>query len=378
MDLTTLPETSNSITIYSKVLGIFTLTLDILELIAGIIAVLINSLVIYILASRLKLKQSDTILSFIISVFDIIYSIFTIINCLVLWITNHSAILVTIYSQFNGYLYFCFASCLADSITLLSIIRFLAIYKQVKYSNRFWVRSILGLAIFNFMFGLIPLIQNQFKVQPSLKYSSVEFSIQNNWSINLYYCVIWIKLAINMIIIAICYFFISLFYYNYLKNYSEEETEASERLPKFNMTDLNGIQFDDESIQLELDEYTNCQRNEERRARSVSVNIIDISVIPTGQSNLHNDYKIDNLIRCTLSKLYIILIIYLLDSIPHLLIQTIFKFLNIPISSTLDSVGSFLVHLIPIANPCFVLFFHFETYQELKFLIYINYYKFFN
>ncbi|KXN65556.1 hypothetical protein CONCODRAFT_12820 [Conidiobolus coronatus NRRL 28638] len=253
MNSTTLPEIANNGSKYSEALGPFILTFDILEVVVGIVAILINSLAIYILTTRLKLKQSDTILSFIVSIFDVVYSLFTIINCLVLWITNHSAILDTLYAQFNGYLFFCLGACVIDSVMLLSIIRFLAIYKQVQYSNRFWVRLILGLAMFNFMLGLIPLIQNQFKVQPSLKYCSVEFSFQNNWSVNLYYCIIWIKLTINMTIIMVCYFFISLFYYNYLKNYNEEEVEESEKLPKFNWRDLGGIQFDTGSIQLELD-----------------------------------------------------------------------------------------------------------------------------
>jgi hypothetical protein len=380
MNSTIISKVANSGNEYSESLGPFILALDILEIIVGVVAVLINSLVIYILTSRLKLRQSDTILSFVVSIFDVVYSILSIINYLVLWITNHSAILVTLYSQFNGYLFFCLGACVVDSVMLLSLIRFLAIYKQVQYSNKFWVRLVLALAIFNFMFGLIPLIQNQFRVQPSLKYSSVEFNFQNNWSVNLYYCFIWIKLITNMTIIMICYFFISLFYYNYLKNYSEEEVEESEKLPKFNWRDLGGIQFDTGSIQLELDKENNFERKEQRRrARRVSGNIIDDSTTPIGgQSDFNSNYTIDNLIRSTLSKLYIMLIIYTIELLPFFLAQTLFKFLNIPISSTFDSVGSFLTHLIPITNPCFVLFFHFETYQELRSFIYMNYYKLFN
>ncbi|KXN65678.1 family A G protein-coupled receptor-like protein [Conidiobolus coronatus NRRL 28638] len=379
MNSTTIPKIINNGNVYSENLGPFILSLDIIEVIVGVVGVLINSLAIYILTVKLRLKQSDTILSFVVSIFDILYSLFTVINCLVLWITNHSAILDTIYSQYVGYLYVCLASCVADSITLLSLIRYLAICKKVQYSNKFWVILILVLVTFNFMFGLIPLIQNQFKVQPSLKYSIVEFSLKNKWSVNFYYFFIWIKLGINIIIIGICYICISLYYYNYLKNYKEEEVEESEKLPKFNWRDLGGIQFDTGSIQLELDKDNNCQRKEERRrAREVNNLIIDNSATQARQSNFQNNYTIDHLIRSTLSKLYIMLIIYTLESIPIFLTQTIFRFFNIPISSTLDSVGSFLVHLIPVTNPCFVLFFHFETYQELRFFIYMNYYKFFN
>jgi hypothetical protein len=379
MNSTIIPKINNKGNVYSETLGTFILALDIIEVIVGIVAVLINSLAIYILTTKLKLRQSDTIQSFIVSVFDIIYSIFTIINCSVLWITNHSAILATIYSQFNGYLFFCLGACVIDSVMLLSLIRFLAIYKHVQLSNRFWVILSLVLTIFNFTFGLIPLIQSQFKVQPSLKYSSVVFNLHNNWSINFYYCVVWIKLTINMIVITICYVFISLFYYNYLKNYSGERVEESEKLPRLNWKDLGGIQFDNGSNHLELDRDSNFQMKEERRrATIVSENIIENSATPIGQSELQDSYTIDNLIRSTLSKLYIMLIIYTLESFPCFLIQTILRFLNIPISPVLDSVGSFLVHLIPITNPCFVLFFHFETYQELKSFIYINYYKLFN
>ncbi|KXN66978.1 family A G protein-coupled receptor-like protein [Conidiobolus coronatus NRRL 28638] len=379
MNSTSIPGITGNGNRYSETLGSFVLTLDILEVILGIAAILINCLTIYILTAKLKLKQSDTILSFIVSIFDILYSSFSIINYSILWITNHSAILVTIYSQFNGYLFFCVAACMIDSVMLLSLIRFLAICKQVQLSNKFCVMLILGLVTFNFIFGLIPLIQNQFKVQPSLKYSSVEFNLENNWSVNCYYCFLWIKLAINMVVIMGCYFYISIFYYNYLKNYTKEEVEESEKLPKFNRGDLGGVEFDTGSTKLELGKDSNRQKKEERRmVREVSNHIIDNSATQTGQSNFQNNYTIDNLIRSTLSKLYIMLIIYMLESIPVFLIQTIFKLSNIPISSALDSVGSFLVHLIPITNPCFVLFFHFETYQELRFFIYINYYKLFN
>ncbi|KXN65677.1 hypothetical protein CONCODRAFT_12654 [Conidiobolus coronatus NRRL 28638] len=298
MNSTTLPEMADSGNKYSGALRSSILTLDILEVTVGIIAVLINSLAIYILTTKLKLKQSDTVISFIVSIFDITFSIFTIINCLILWITNRSAILFTLYSQFNGYLFFCLGACVVDSITLLSLIRYLAICKQVKYSNKFWVKLILVLVTFNFMFGLIPLIQNQFKVQPSLKYSSVEFNTQNNWSINFHYCFIWTKLAINMVIITVCYFFISLFYYNYLKNYNEE-VEESEKLPNIDGSDLSGNQFDTSSIQLELDKENNCHRNDERKSiKGVCSHIIDNSTTPIGvQPDFHSNYTIDNLIR---------------------------------------------------------------------------------
>jgi hypothetical protein len=378
MNSTTLKEIADNGNTYSETLGSFILTLDILEVTVGFIAILINSLAIYILTVKVKLRQSDTIQSFVVSIFDVVYSIFTIINCLILWITNHSAILVTIYSQFVGYLCFSLGACLVDSIMLLSLIRFLAIYKQVQYTSMFWVKFMIGLTIFNFMLGLIPLIQNQFKVQPSLKYSSVEFSFQNNWSINFYYCFLWVKLIINMMIIMICYIYISIFYYNYLKNYTEESVE-NEKLPKFNWRDIGGIQFDTGSNQLELDRDNDSHIKEEsRRTTIVSDNINDVSTMPIGQPDSQNNYTIDNLIRSTLSKLYIMIIIYVIITLPLLLIQTLFKFLNITVSPALDSIGGFLVHFLPIANPCFVLFFHFETYQELKSLIYINYYKFFN
>jgi hypothetical protein len=169
-----------------------------------------------------------------------------------------------------------------------------------------------------------------------------------------------------------------MFYYNYLKNYKEEAVEG-EKFPKFNRTDLSGVEFDTESIQLELEKDNNYQRNEEKgKARIAGDNIIEASSTPVGgQSDFRNNYTTDNLIRSTLSKLYLMLIIYMVELVPFFLFQTLFKFLNIQISSTLDSAGNFLTQLVPITNPCFVLFFHFETYQELRFIIYVNYYKFF-
>jgi hypothetical protein len=181
-----------------------------------------------------------------------------------------------------------------------------------------------------------------------------------------------------MLIIIICYFFISLFYYNYLKNYTEEV--ESEALPRFNWRDLGGIQFNTGSNQLELENDNSCQRNEQgRKATIASDNIIDNPATSTGrQSGFKNIYTIEKLIRSTLTKLYIILAVYLIQWAPFYLIQTASKPLKIHLSPDLDGIGCFLVHLIPLTNPCFVLFFHFETYQELRFLIYLNYYRYFN
>jgi hypothetical protein len=163
-----------------------------------------------------------------------------------------------------------------------------------------------------------------------------------------------------------------------LKNYTEEV--ESEALPKSNWRDLDGIQFDTGSNQLELENDNSCQRKEERkRATITSDNIIDNTVTSTeGQSDFKNIYPIDKLIRSTLSKLIIILIIYLIQWAPFFLIQTGSKPLKIYISPDLDGIGCFLAHLIPLTNPCLVLFFHFETYQELRFFVYLRYYKFFN
>jgi hypothetical protein len=75
MNSTAIPAITASSSKYSKAPGTFILTLDILEAMAGIIAILVNILTIYILTAKLKLKQSDTILSFIVSVIDLIYSV---------------------------------------------------------------------------------------------------------------------------------------------------------------------------------------------------------------------------------------------------------------------------------------------------------------
>jgi hypothetical protein len=163
-----------------------------------------------------------------------------------------------------------------------------------------------------------------------------------------------------------------------LKNY-KKDIEESEKLRKVNQRDLD-------RIQLKLDKDNIYRSKEEwRMTRVIGSSLIGNNIAvgkPTAsigeQSDTCSDYTIDNLIRSTLSKLYIMLIIYMLEWMPFFLTQTLFKLINMPISSTLDGVGYFLVHLFPIANPCFVLFFHSETYQELRFFIYLSYYKFFN
>jgi hypothetical protein len=375
---------------YKDNLGEGILVLDTLEITVGVIGILANALTIYILVSKMRLRGADTIQSFILAILDILFSIFTVVNCICIWKSNHKLMLNNnFYVQLVGFIFYSMGPCVMDSIMILALIRYLGICKQIQLSNLTWITITLLFIIFDFTIGINCLVESNYITQPSLKYAAVELSSQLGWKNNLYYFTIWIKLTINVLTILGSYLFITLHYYNYLKNMDDSinlgnvntnsesysyEVEKTDSLPRINVDNSYSFQND-----------SNYTTNSEFALNNSNAGIRSSPLV--SNTNVNNDKhttttiqetRVARLIKSSQIKLYIILTVYLIEILPFFLYQFVFKFFKIENTPLSDSLASFLTHLVPVTNPCFVLFCNFETYQELVNTIYSIYYKLFN
>jgi hypothetical protein len=374
---------------YRSNLGIYIFILDTLEVIVGAIGILFNALTIYILVSKMKLRGADVIQSFFLSILDILVSIVTVINFIYIWKSNHSlASNDNLYFQLIGYTYYSIGTCIMDSIMVLALVRYLGICKQIHLSNLAWITITLLFTIFDFTIGINCLVENNYIIQPSLKYAAVEFSSQLGWRNNIYYFAVWIKLILSVVIVLGSYLFISLHYYKYLKS-----NDNRINLISIN-TNSKAHSYDIEPVDslpcINIENSYSFKNNSSRTANSeFSIYSASTRIIlspSVSNTSINRDKYIEanqrtvmtRLIKSTQIKLYIVLISYLMEIIPFFLYQFVFKLLNIRNTPFSDSFTSFLVHLVPITNPCFVLFCNFETYQELVNTVYSIYYKLIN
>ncbi|KXN74292.1 hypothetical protein CONCODRAFT_2671 [Conidiobolus coronatus NRRL 28638] len=375
---------------YKNNLGEGILILDTLEIIVGAIGILANALTIYILVSKMRLRGADTIQSFILAILDILFSMFTVINCICIWKSNHSLMLNdNYYVQLVGFIFYSMGPCVMDSIMILALIRYLGICKQIQLSNLSWIVITLLFIIFDFTIGLNCLVESNYVTQPSLKYAAVEFNSQLGWKNNLYYFTIWVKLTINVVVILVSYLFISLHYYNYLKSMDSSinlsninrnsksysyDIEKVDSLPRVNID--NSYSFQNDSNYTAGSEFALYKGDAGIRS---SPSVSNTSINNDKYTTITNqETRMTRLIKSSQIKLYIILTVYVVEILPFFLYQFVFKFFNIRNTPLSDSLASFLTHLVPVTNPCFVLFCNFETYQELVNTVYSIYYKLFN
>jgi hypothetical protein len=69
-----------------------------------------------------------------------------------------------------------------------------------------------------------------------------------------------------------------------------------------------------------------------------------------------------------LAKVQIIMVIFIVEILPGSIIHILNYFIQIPQYPVWDTWCIFLMNCVPLTNPLFVLFLHFETFQEFKFL----------
>ncbi|KXN71135.1 hypothetical protein CONCODRAFT_6238 [Conidiobolus coronatus NRRL 28638] len=69
-----------------------------------------------------------------------------------------------------------------------------------------------------------------------------------------------------------------------------------------------------------------------------------------------------------LAKVQVMIVIFIVEILPGSIIHTLNYFIEIPHYSVWDTWSLFLMNCIPLTNPLFILFLHFETLQEFKFL----------
>jgi hypothetical protein len=311
------------------------LIFEIVDIALAIFSFFLNVLVAHILVKRLGLTQSDTVVSFIICITDLLYSVFSGSCLIIVWATHYQLLQTSQYfCQFNGFFYTLIISSVADIIMILAALRYLAICCNRIYSIKFWVIICSLFITFNAACSIVSLVNSAYIIYPSIKYCT--FNPEVSIGLTVWY-ILGIKELIALIIIVFCYLRIAHHYSKYLNEITKDSNKLIGQFhPKQN-----------------LDPSKN-----------------------TTNSQLILDYgEAEAKIKSSIKKLYIIISIYLIEFLGFLGIQTIFKFLRTLPSPIWDNIFSVLSHTIPLTSPLFILFFHDETNHELQSMLYIMSYR---
>ncbi|KXN66575.1 family A G protein-coupled receptor-like protein [Conidiobolus coronatus NRRL 28638] len=314
------------------------LLIGILEFLASILSLTFNSVLIYILVNKMKLTQSDTVISFILCILDSIYSLFSLFNMPLIWATNYSIIKTsTAYCQLNGFVFGIMGISIVETIMVLGVLRYLAICKGKLLKIRTWVIIEVLLVQANVGLGLYTGLTNSYEVQPSLKYCA---SNPISPVARIVYGILVIISVISVIIIIFSYLSIAKHYRSYIKGIKKQNSEF---------------------INLEK-----LKSSLEVQQRSIS------------SSELVHDFaNAERKVINSIKKLYLMLSIYLLQIVPYLTLQAVYKLSNSGVQGeVIDNLVAFLAHFLPLTNPLFILFFHEETNIELKHVLVINWYRF--
>jgi hypothetical protein len=141
-----------------------------------------------------------------------------------------------------------------------------------------------------------------------------------------------------VLIIVVVYLRIAYHYYGYLKDIKNDNGKVENQL----------------NLRQSLEE---CDNNTNF---NLILNIKEIEI------------SVNNSIR----KIYIIIIIYLIEFMLVIGVQTAYKLKGTFPNVIIDNIQTLILHLIPLTNPLFILFFHDETNHELKSFFTLVQYKF--
>jgi hypothetical protein len=311
--------------------GTFGLVVEIIDINLSLFSICLNILVAHILVSRLRLVQSDTVVSFIICLIDLIYSTFSVVNLITIWSTKYQFLQTSIYfCQFNGLLYTFASSSVADIIMILAVLRFFAICYNRIYSIKTWVAISSLLIIFNLTCSIVSFVNTAFIVYPSIKYCT--FNPDSAVGVIIWY-ILGIKEAFALVVIVCCYLGIAHHYSNYIV---EIKKDSSKFITQFHPKDNLEISKNVTNSPLILD-YTEAECK----------------------------------VKASIHKIYIIIAIYAFEFIGFLGIQFAYKVHQTLPHKIADNIFSLLSHCIPLTSPLFVLFFHDETHHELQSMIYL-------
>ncbi|KXN66231.1 hypothetical protein CONCODRAFT_11971 [Conidiobolus coronatus NRRL 28638] len=311
------------------------LIFEIVDIVLAILSFCLNVLVAHILVKRLGLTQCDTVVSFIICIIDLLYSIFSGSCLIIVWATHYQLLQTSNYfCQFNGFFYTLIISSVADIIMILAVLRYLAICCNRIYSIKCWVIISSLFIIFNAACSIVSVINSAYRIYPSIKYCT--FNGEKTIGLTIWY-ILGIKEFIALIIIVFCYLRIARHYSKYLNDIRKDSNKLiSQFHPKESLDpNKNG---------------TNSQL------------ILDYGEAETK-------------VKSSIKKLYIIISIYAIEFLGFLGIQTIFKFIGTLPNPVWDNIFSVLSHTIPLTSPLFILFFHDETNHELQSMLYIMSYR---
>ncbi|KXN67754.1 hypothetical protein CONCODRAFT_10111 [Conidiobolus coronatus NRRL 28638] len=317
--------------------GSFGIVVEVLNLLFSLCSISLNVLVSHILVRRLGLTQTDTVISFILCIVDLFYSLYSIVNLIATWSSGYLALQVSeYYCQFNGFFLHLIASSFVDTVMVLGVLRCLAICYNKLYPIKTWVIINICFIIFNLAFSILSFTQFPFTPYPSLKYCGFNPSMQ---AADILWYAVAAKEGVCVLIIAIVYLRIAYYYYNYLKELKRENRKLVLQLhPKQSLDDSKN--------------NTNSQL-------------------------ISNFKEIENSVNNSINKIYIIIAVYSIEFMFILGAQTAYKIEGTLPNVIIDNIQTLVFHFIPLTNPFFILFFHDETNHELRSFFSLVQFKFF-
>jgi hypothetical protein len=306
--------------------GIFGIVVEVLNILLSLTSISLNILVSHILVRRLGLTQTDTVISFILCIVDLFYSLYSIVNLIATWSSGYLALQISeYYCQFNGFFLHLIASSFVDTVMILGILRCLAICYNRLYPIKTWVIINICFIVFNLVFSILSFAQFPFTPYPSLKYCGFNPSMK---VADILWYTVAVKESVCVFIIVIVYLKIAYYYYNYLEELKRDNGKLV--------------------CQFHPNQSLDDGKNSTNSQLILSIKEVESSV---------ND---------SIMKIYIIIAVYSIEFMFILGVQTAYKIERALPNITLDNIQILVFHFIPLTNPFFILFFHDETNYELR------------
>ncbi|KXN68449.1 family A G protein-coupled receptor-like protein [Conidiobolus coronatus NRRL 28638] len=190
---------------------------------------LFNGLVIYIMLFRHKSKEIDIWFMTYIAIFDILLAITIIGSQISKMVTFHEILFNNIwYCQYSGMFNILLTSTSIDGVGMLSLIRALAIVKNITFKSVYWYILMILLFIANLIFGIFGVTNQAFRVMESQSYCQPSFS-KNRYS-KIYSIVIIGKMFLMLFILMVSYICISVKYCNLLSDMNNSKDSSSDLL----------------------------------------------------------------------------------------------------------------------------------------------------
>jgi hypothetical protein len=197
-------------------------------LVISILALILNSLVIYIILFRIRRKQVDFIFMGFVALVDILIAIAVISTQISKWITFHQVLANVWFCQFSGMIYILLTLTSIDGIGLLSLIRVLAIVKNITIKSKYWYFT-MGLILFcNTFLSVLGIFYQIMRVMPSQAYCQTSY--RKNLVSKIVSIIMISQFFLMFVIILVSYICITVKHYRVIEDLNKPSNWSSDCL----------------------------------------------------------------------------------------------------------------------------------------------------